>query len=922
LFALYARVSTDTLYNSYILIFCWTYIYIYIYISVCILHACHNTCLAPITCVDHRFAEQVQFLLELESRSYDLDAEIIAVHTLFKLLSTIGCFSHELMIGDTNGAMHEKLATKAVQDLVDSHTALTATLNTVHKSMSVKRKYFTVLLKDAFTCLHSDVSKLEAQIESKSLIDIVTNPTVAVTALRSCDASLQDIQARHCRYLRFKGLLHNALFHIDDSDSCGIGTTTAAAAAVSGKSMNCHKSGLSLDEHIGLDIQRVVCTSNTKHTMWSAVKQAHDTEHTWLSIALEDCDIVNMQLQLVTCKQAYTQAVTVLQQSPSKGMSNLLTLTDRILDRCTLLLTVIQQLHNRNITPYYWHCIEAAVPDMIDVVIEINGKRCRTVSNAASGATPTAAAISTDTVQDSIDVTIDTSSLIDADITAAAAAAAAIAAAAAAQYMSSSSGHTEATTRSTRNYDRKALADLAETDPMAFAWGNIPLLYIQQTICDNSSATTTSAVKTIAQISAEATASAIMVQTLNDLDSIWLAVPLQFDWCFDVMNVIDTRSDAYANSSQTIDDDADNSIVRLLSNGKDMLELVEHCLMTVNVIVNAPQTLLAAADIRNRAVRWHLDLVWFQQLLVQWDAVQSLYVRLSPVFNGGDVIVSLAHDCLRYNEVVERFVGLLTEMQTTNKLVQLSANQDGGRNLLSKVIKVYDDFENMSHQLQKWLDTKAMICPRLLSLPGHELFRLCRQWCQSTIQYGTGNTAQLNVQINTMFPGIGELVYKPIADDDDQQQQQQQQLTTTKHNTANTHGAVGNKQHAKTLTTALAASDSIMMGVSGIVSSGQGLETILFERAIAIHDTTAGVEMWLFELERKLITGMQICLLNTLDKLVDGTGWPIKNTQDDDAIAVAAAAALAEAAKQLKAASGGKDNQSVHSNKTGKSGKR
>eukprot|EP00953_Heterococcus_sp_UTEX-ZZ885_P015028 8481-Heterococcus_DN1.PRE.5 len=484
----------------------------------------------PLSCSDHRFAEQVQFLLELESRSYDLDAEISAVHTLFKLLSKIGCFSHELMLGNTNGAMHERLATKAVQDLADSHTALTATLNTVHKSISVKRKHFTVLLKDAFTCLHSDVSKLEAQIESKSLIDPATDPTVAVTALHSCDASLKDIQARHCRYLRFNGLLHNALFHIDDSESCGNSTTTAAAAAISGTSVNIHKSGLSLDEHIGLDIQRVVCTFSTKHTIWSAVKQAHDTEHTWLSIALEDCDIVIMQSQLVTCKQAYTEAVSVLQQSPSKGMSSLLTLTDCILDRCTLLLTVTQQLHNRNITPHYWHCIEAAVPDMTDVVIEVNGKRYRTVSNAVSSATPTAATTSTDTVQDNTDVIADTSNSSDADTTAAvtaataattaatatavtatAATATAATATAAAQYMSSSSGHTVATTRATRNYDRKALADLSETDPMVFAWGNIPLLHIQQTICDTSSSTgTTSVVKTIAQISAEATASAIM----------------------------------------------------------------------------------------------------------------------------------------------------------------------------------------------------------------------------------------------------------------------------------------------------------------------------------------------------------------------------------------------------------------------------
>lgn len=50
----------------------------------------------------------------------------------------------------------------------------------------------------------------------------------------------------------------------------------------------------------------------------------------------------------------------------------------------------------------------------------------------------------------------------------------------------------------------------------------------------------------------------------------------------------------------------------LLSNGGELLLLLEHCRVVVDNVVDAPQALLAAGNIENAALEWQKKISWFQ----------------------------------------------------------------------------------------------------------------------------------------------------------------------------------------------------------------------------------------------------------------------------------------------------------------------
>lgn len=53
----------------------------------------------------------------------------------------------------------------------------------------------------------------------------------------------------------------------------------------------------------------------------------------------------------------------------------------------------------------------------------------------------------------------------------------------------------------------------------------------------------------------------------------------------------------------------------LLSNGGELLLLLEHCRVVVDNVVDAPQALLAAGNIENAALGWQKKISWFQARL-------------------------------------------------------------------------------------------------------------------------------------------------------------------------------------------------------------------------------------------------------------------------------------------------------------------
>ena len=62
----------------------------------------------------------------------------------------------------------------------------------------------------------------------------------------------------------------------------------------------------------------------------------------------------------------------------------------------------------------------------------------------------------------------------------------------------------------------------------------------------------------------------------------------------------------------------------------------------------------------------------------------------------------------------------------------------------------------------RWLSSCTAVCPRLLALPRHQLFRLFRDWAAGRVASGDAAGAT-NERVAYMFRGVGEIVWKEVG---------------------------------------------------------------------------------------------------------------------------------------------------------------
>eukprot|EP00752_Nemacystus_decipiens_P006721 g6044.t1 len=204
----------------------------------------------------------------------------------------------------------------------------------------------------------------------------------------------------------------------------------------------------------------------------------------------------------------------------------------------------------------------------------------------------------------------------------------------------------------------------------------------------------------------------------------------------------------------------------LLSNGDELLRLAEHCRVVVDSVVDAPSTLLATGNTGKAALEWQKRISWFQELLTNWMAVQEQWVRLVPAFVTADPDVGPAHERVRFTDV------------------------------------------------SRWLSSCIAVCPRLLALPRHQLFRLFRDWAAGRVASGAA-AGETNERVAYMFRGAGEIIWKEI-------------VTTTGGSTVRK-----------------------LMAAAGVRSSGAGLEVVSFSSPVLV---VGRFEMWVRDVDRQLMS--------------------------------------------------------------------
>lgn len=288
----------------------------------------------------------MQFLLVVEARYADVESEVSAIQGLATTLSSIGCFDASLVPAEQTKA--EQYAVEhALDALLLHHTALRATVATVHRSMAAKKKYFAGLLKEALVSLQDDVTALETAVNAAELIDTATDPVAAEANLSRYGVQLAEMADRHARCARYRELLSNELFTVptntlDHQQHMGDGGSAVlqSSAAAGGYSD-------ATQDRIGHALARVASTHRTRYAVWSAVLAAQQMELQWLQLILSDCDPQVMSAQVVQGKGVYSSAVLALEASPCQDVGVILTVASDTIARCEQLATTVRHLHNR-----------------------------------------------------------------------------------------------------------------------------------------------------------------------------------------------------------------------------------------------------------------------------------------------------------------------------------------------------------------------------------------------------------------------------------------------------------------------------------------------------------------------------------------------------------------------------------------------
>ncbi|CAM9103796.1 unnamed protein product, partial [Discosporangium mesarthrocarpum] len=734
---------------------------------------------------------------------------------------------------------------EALKYIIDQYRALQSTINLAHINMQDTGRVFNKILNEALAALLCDVIDLEKRVSAKEFSNPSTDPEDACRLLRTYGSSLAVLQKKEDCYHRYIGVLDCKLFEEDNG----------ASERSRGKDKESHMRD---NERIHFYMEIIASTHARETLLWEALRAATSLKRQWLKATLISCQPVRMSHDHSSAVREYTSAVKVVGETPAAELCR------ATLAHCRDILGVVKALMNQNLTSSYWTQIEKVMPmeesikadgrnKNMAVLREALGLHPSVEGNASGtgenleyhnqGTLPINSKDDVVSTQDNGPLRSQTKNKLDPEGGGSQSYTKTSTSKISSVFLVGGLANKSSTGEARKKREEHTrFMELNKISPMAAAWGGLEISLLM----DHGLLTKRHEIDII---SAEATASAVLKQTLEELKAVWEGVPMRFDWWFsgeeprygdpEKMSAI-SRDKSWWETADLLAAKVDrggtgtgrqeSGYTRLLSNGDELLELVEHCRVVVGTVINAPNALLVAVNICEKAVWWQKNLTWFQELIVLWLAVQEQWVRLAPGFSMKEVTDGQAlHEQRRFTEVSRRFQTILSQMQQTKHLEvladQLGMNR-GGRSLLSKVHKIQEDLENLGSGMDrqgpaKWLQEWTASCPRLLALPRYQLFRLFREWTTGRVASGASLGA-LNEHIAKVFRGIAEIIWRKVVD------------------------GVG------------------QLAAVGAHSAGGGLETMCFVSPAILK---SDMDEWFIDLERQLVVVIMRDIARSIDVL-------------------------------------------------------
>ncbi|CAM9710944.1 unnamed protein product [Scytosiphon promiscuus] len=637
----------------------------------------------------------------------------------------------------------ENQTQEAVESLEFHLTVLQRSVDQAHINMRIASQEFSSLLHKALESLARDIERFEADILDPALSSAATDPAKACSRLEGYRHRLADLQEEESRYRYYNQLLDNELVK-----------RVAKAGAK-------HQFD---EESMRLDLERVGVKRRQQLVLkWEAHRTVCNIRKEWEESTLISRDAGDMARQLARAARAHAFA-----EKSAGGPDEVSASCEETLAHLGRMVEAVGFLSNRNLTAAYWERVEQAMPLAEDLKAAARNESMAKLRFATGLDAPPATTKSTadsgknvhhseesPPVEGNGDLKTGSSTGRGAptmateagDESASSGAINAFSSLAARVLAPRANGSSKprvgkaamalssAAGRGRREEARRR-AELYEVFPMAAEWGGVLLAtLLSHGLLDKT--------KTIGSISAEATASAVLQKTLDELEGVWESAPMVFTWHFNEGPPTpgNTRQPPLVNADSIIrrklfsrvlaepafvsrgystgavggglsggggvaggeadGQPASEGFTPLLSNGDELLRLAEHCRVVVDSVVDAPPALLAVGDIGKAALKWQKRIHWFQELVTLWMAVQEQWVRLAPAFVPGDLDDGVpAHERVRFTDMSGLFQNILGTLRADKILSVLAQNQQGtekaGRSLLARVRKLQEDLEGVS----------------------------------------------------------------------------------------------------------------------------------------------------------------------------------------------------------------------------------
>ena len=151
--------------------------------------------------------------------------------------------------------------------------------------------------------------------------------------------------------------------------------------------------------------------------------------------------------------------------------------------------------------------------------------------------------------------------------------------------------------------------------------------------------------------------------------------------------------------------------------------------------------------IKKKAQAFERKLVYAQDVLDEWLAVQRTWMYLTPIFSSPDIMRQMPAEGRRFQKVDQIWRSAMTECVANPNMMHIAGNEK----LLSNFKEANTRLDQIQKGLEDYLEIKRLAFSRFFFLSNDELLEILSQ---------TKDPTAVQPYLNKIFEGVGKVKFR------------------------------------------------------------------------------------------------------------------------------------------------------------------